>query len=434
MRVSGILLHIAPLLLCCLSLKHSYEASSGVVASVVKGEPADEAKGDQRQPEKDASKGDSKDSEGATKTTVRPPPTAVEIEQNVSLAAEMYRDALVAFPHPAGQLLQVLYNLASVHLPKSPISWLAANNQNAMYALKGQLILKFLLGFGLLLPSLTAMLRWQLDGHPPHPFLLSEDSTPDWPRWQHDLCQICALVGIDLMMLSLVEYDWDWSMHYLCIALFLLTLVGLGSFLYCVFNAKSSPYKVGSEFSKRCGQDSKSFEVSTQYQDVNRTLPHLMIVAVCQILLLSFYMGEMMRKVELNRSAYLFWTAAVPMQIIARTQMGRSFCAEMFFWNTMLHAKEGRMIKCGDDENATYIEINYAQLVLRAVVSFICNNLGLMLIAYTLPLFMMSSATPIDFVKDCFAVVFITTLDDCDSVTLSLANPPELQADSESPS
>merc|ERR1712167_101262 len=55
--------------------------------------------------------------------------------------------------------------------------------------------------------------------------------------------------------------------------------------------------------------------------------------------------------------------------------------------------------------------------IIRCIMDFCINGLGRSLVAYTFPI-MLCVEGPLDFVKDCTAVLFISTLDDNDKIEL----------------
>merc|ERR1719446_126874 len=150
------------------------------------------------------------------------------------------------------------------------------------------------------------MMKWHFAGKPPHPFLLA-DKAVDWRPWVHDLVQIMALVGMDLMLLSCAQSNWEMTMYWLRIILGFIFFFGFVNFLYSV-TSKNSPYYTPSK---------DSLPASSQYQDVAKSLPHITIVLLTQMILMKFYLNEMSRFVPFTMDAYKFWLCAIPIQVIA---------------------------------------------------------------------------------------------------------------------
>lgn len=272
-------------------------------------------------------------------------------------------------------------------------------------------LVKILLGALLLAPAVPAILRWDMSGHPPHPFLLSENAVT-WPVWLYDLVQHSAIVGVDLILLGCVEYDWRRTMLYTSILFAIRAVLGFAAFTYSVTN-KHSPY--GKHSWDNCfGADNGALEITNKFQDIGTSLVHLVVLLLAQMTFFTFFVGEMMHPAAMTPSAYKYWAAAIPMQIISRNLMGRSFCNEIQFWNLLFHAsaEAGTQLQREFGGKTITIAANPVRICIRALMSFYVNNISMSLVAITLPLFMMTAPTDIDFVKDCFAVVFITTLDD----------------------
>jgi hypothetical protein len=334
-------------------------------------------------------------------------------------------------------------------------------------------IAKVVLGVVLLLPSMPSMIGWQLSLHAPYPFLLSQNSVPSWPNNLYELVSAMSLLGLDLILLGAVEYDWHLTMYWLRIWLFLqYGVLGFICHFYGIISV-NSPYESEKKkvlvpeqndggaldeaataptaaplrdtmFSNVMGsvaivrssagqlhQHVKAWvyvppplQATTQYQDVGTPLVRLCILTVAQTIMIYFYFNAMEAEGALTPQAYSFWMAAIPVQIVAKTQMGTPFCEEICFWNDILHAEAGSVVQRGDDKDAPTIQLSYSSCLIRAAMSYYANCWNIALIALTLPLFLLSAATGGDFVKDCFAVVFITTLDDLGESVSLLIKPP----------
>jgi len=360
---------------------------------------------------------------------------------------------------------------------KSPFIWDNPHdreNVNKLQQIAGRIdwiIGKVVLGVLLLSPALPSMIEWSLSGHSPYPFLLNQNSVPSWPNNLYELVSAMALLGVDLILLAGVEYDWHLTMYWLRLILILqFGVLGFALHAWCIVSEtspyRSKPVPVPVEdasdskaedasaspaspfrdalFSKVMGtvqraqsqvghfQDQVQAWVhmpapllaSTQYQDVGTPLVRLCVLFLAQCILVSFYCNAVEEQVELTPKAYAFWIAAIPMQIIAKQMMGAPFCQEISFWNDMLHSDADAVVQRGDDESSPTIQMSKTSCIIRSAMSYYANNFCIALIALTLPLFMLAAESEIEFVKDCFAVVFITTLDDLsESVALHIKPP-----------
>jgi hypothetical protein len=278
------------------------------------------------------------------------------------------------------------------------------------------ILFKLILGFLLLLPSMPNMIMWEAKGNPPHPFILPQEAVPNWRASSYDLCQVMALVGIDLLFLGGLEYNWQTAVT---LFRFFITARAVQGFIVFTYGVtRGSTYRKESEEKK----DTVTIIAENRFQDFTTSLVHISVLIAAQMTFMKFYTWEMTKPMPFTARSYVYWLAAVPMQVVARGLMGRSFCHECTFWHTMLHIRETDIIKAGElDDEAEPIDIKYSSVVIRSLMSFYVNNLSMAWIALSLPVFTMSAPTDIDFVKDCFAIVFITTLDDLpDNVTLTV--------------
>merc|ERR1719158_933997 len=65
----------------------------------------------------------------------------------------------------------------------SPFSFLSVAHGNKLRQIAGRVdwrLAKVVLGVLLLLPALPYMIRWQLSGHSPYPFLLNPNAVESW--------------------------------------------------------------------------------------------------------------------------------------------------------------------------------------------------------------------------------------------------------------
>jgi hypothetical protein len=281
---------------------------------------------------------------------------------------------------------------------------------------------KIVVGVLLVLPSMPWWLAWEMEGNPPHPFILAEDAVPKWKQWMYDTAQVMALVGLDLILLGGVEWNWPVAMQIFSVFVMGRSIQGFIVFLIGVLRAKSK-FSNDSEDEDSAKANSETVVAENKFQDFSTSLVHVTILIFAQITFMTFYTYDMCKPTPLTPRAYMYWLAAIPMQIVARGLMGRSFCHECTFWHSMLHLKETDRVIMGEEDDKSdkeYIDLHWRDVIYRAILSFYCNNISMSLIAWSLPIFTMSAPTDIDFVKDCFAIVFITTLDDEDGVTITV--------------
>merc|ERR1719199_1710857 len=150
-------------------------------------------------------------------------------------------------------------------------------------------------------------------------------------------------------------------------------VIGFSLFMYSVMSTRSA-YSDGAR--GKSSEEDEPLAAESQYQDLDLSLVRLFVVLIVQTILIWMYAQEMVKIVPLSYKAYKYWLCSIPMQIIARELMGRSFCAELRLWYRLLHAKEGSIVQRGDDDaNAKTFKAHYPDFLARAMMSYYANCL-----------------------------------------------------------
>lgn len=282
-------------------------------------------------------------------------------------------------------------------------------------------ILLIVIGMVLVGPVLPANFKWSLSGQPPDPFILCKEAVPTWPRWVYDAVHFSAILGMDLMMLGGIQYSWDTTL--LCVRIFIFVyffFFGFACFLYTVLSKNSA---VGAAQNKL---EEEPLVADNRYQNFGTSSLKVSVVLIGTMIFMSYYMDHLTAEVKISEHprAYLYFFAGIPMQILAEGMLGPPFTSETHFWYRMLNAEKGSRVQVGSGRTAQIVDLDFRECLLRAMMAYWANLVCCSTLVFTLPLFLMCSDANIDFVKDCFAIVFIATLDMLnDSIDHKLLSP-----------
>jgi len=120
-----------------------------------------------------------------------------------------------------------------------------------------------------------------------------------------------------------------------------------------------------------------------------------------------------------KRADFFFWSSVI-VQLMVVTQVGTSFDERCVWWLYMLSTKLNNVVldrdPSGPDTEALGIRLRSTAFTVfpRFFFSFVVNGCCMDFIFLILPLLLMGAETPIDYVKDTFAVAYIVTLDNID--------------------
>jgi len=119
-----------------------------------------------------------------------------------------------------------------------------------------------------------------------------------------------------------------------------------------------------------------------------------------------------------KRADFFFWSAVI-VQLMAVTQVSTSFDERCFWWLYMLSTKLSSIVLDRDPDTDTQAigirlwSTGFTALP-RFLFSFVVNGCCMDFIFLIIPFLLMEAASPIDYVKDTFAVAYIVTLDNID--------------------
>jgi hypothetical protein len=147
------------------------------------------------------------------------------------------------------------------------------------------------------------------------------------------------------------------------------------------------------------------------YLNVARPFVDVLLRFVAQSLLVWYYVSGIMPSILVldNRvMANVMRIVTIPfIQMQMRKGMGNVFFDELVVWRELLRSHRFKIKKTGDIK-----ELSQMILRLRQLMSFVSNEVYYVYLVTTLLHLISTSEDPLDFVKDVFAVAFITTLDD----------------------
>jgi len=157
--------------------------------------------------------------------------------------------------------------------------------------------------------------------------------------------------------------------------------------------------------------------ISNQYEDLTTPFTKILLLFTCQATLGFYYVYELNHRSSDNKlegiSPWRWFIGVCLCTIAGESELGSAFEAD--YWFFLLNQKE--LI---DKQRRIYgcITVTYrAEVWIRAVMSLIVNMIIRRIILGTAPIFL-GVESPMDFIKDCLAVFFITKLDDMEQTFL----------------
>lgn len=162
----------------------------------------------------------------------------------------------------------------------------------------------------------------------------------------------------------------------------------------------------------------------TMYLDMTLPLLQIFVVFIAQVAVFWFFMASILATFNFATVNYAFWLVA-----FLAMQMTMIFCRgedSVLGFAFPVHEVYRLWVKCGPGmsgsmmlswpdspkEKTALIEVTKAALIFRGVLGFFCNAILREIMAYTIPLMLMSFSEPMDFVVYCVGVNFICTVDD----------------------
>jgi len=208
------------------------------------------------------------------------------------------------------------------------------------------------------------------------------------------------VLGLDLAALSLLQQ--------------LQTQGFLGVFIMVMFNVKFTHVLFhGRELEPPPPDEERSIEVHSLYEDVTSDFMQLVVVFTAQsCLFLYLFYASFVQYTDASDVTYHFWVTAYLVQmsgIFKRgkdSQLGPTWNIERF--SGMTHMNEDVEYQKGEEWHS----VAQWKMQVRRVMGFTVNTVYRDLIAFLTPIVLMQSDDAMDFVQNCFAVSYITQLDD----------------------
>jgi len=154
-------------------------------------------------------------------------------------------------------------------------------------------------------------------------------------------------------------------------------------------------------------------EVHSLYEDVTSDFVQLVVVFTAQsCLFLYLFYASFVQYTDANDITYHFWVTAYLVQMSGMfkrgkdSQLGPTWNIERF--SGMTHMNENVEYQAGEEWHS----VAQWKMQVRRVMGFTVNTLYRDLIAFLVPIVLMQSDDAMDFVQNCFAVSYITQLDD----------------------
>jgi hypothetical protein len=219
--------------------------------------------------------------------------------------------------------------------------------------------------------------------------------------------------------------------------------------ILCLVNAVMSMFMLAH---KRDVRKKGGFTSENVYASLEKPKTQVCFIFAGQLLLTAFMLYSMSEKLHAHPSyhssvvkrhdepadghvRYVYWIAAyiaVQMSVIYNrgndSAVGHVFAAGL--WENLLSICDSvdfqhRMYHAVGDDDSAYeapLDITRANIAMRACMDFIINGLGREIISSVLPVLLMSSRHPLDFVFNSLAVTFISTLDDMSDVIFKVTD------------
>jgi len=154
--------------------------------------------------------------------------------------------------------------------------------------------------------------------------------------------------------------------------------------------------------------------IRDRYQLLSSKFTTISLLFLCQFTLGLFYIYALNNKTDgwSNTSGWRWFISVLLVNLAGEEEVGNSFSFR--FWLQLVRTTNPRM-----DNTTTFCcccPFKYrTEAIIRGIMSMIVNMFIRRIIFCTAPIFLATSESPIDFIKDCLAVFFITKLDELDN-------------------
>mmetsp|Transcript_69368 Transcript_69368/g.206604 ORF Transcript_69368/g.206604 Transcript_69368/m.206604 type:complete len:407 (+) Transcript_69368:70-1290(+) len=156
----------------------------------------------------------------------------------------------------------------------------------------------------------------------------------------------------------------------------------------------------------------------SMYMDLTVGFHSILPIFIIQLSLMAFYIDELndpsSDTKDSSKVEFGYWLVGVLIQLFAANQLlGSPYNGQ--FWKQVLTADpENPVCKVSEKSVRVFgvVQCRYWRVwLIRSWMDFLVNSIARDMLMYTFPI-MLCVEEPLDFVKDCCAVFFITTLDD----------------------
>jgi len=208
------------------------------------------------------------------------------------------------------------------------------------------------------------------------------------------------VLGLGLAALSLLQ-QWQ-------------TRGFLGVFIMVIANVTFTHVLFqGRELQQPRGDEHRTIEVHSLYEVVTSDFMQLVVVFTTQsCLLLYLFYASFVQYTDANDVICHFWVTAYLVQMSAMFNRGKDSVLGPT-WNLERFASLVHMNRNVEyQEGGDWRSIPQWQMQVRRVMGYTVNTLYRDLVAFLTPIVLMQSDDEMDFVQNCFAVSYITQLDD----------------------
>jgi len=206
-------------------------------------------------------------------------------------------------------------------------------------------------------------------------------------------------LGLDLMILSVAQRNPVVGFIGI-MAIILLQSVIL------FFYEKLKAFSMRLSFEKPREATEMEIEVDNVFLDLPSPFAESFVRFLGQTVLIGYYWQYLFTLSKFDNLS--FWLATLPVQLLAKHQMGSPYQDIRYKWKMIFSSCQYRLADTGDLKKMNA----RSELNIRCWMSWFVNHVYYQSLILSVPLMLMQSETGIDFVKDAFAVMFIPTLDD----------------------
>lgn len=251
-----------------------------------------------------------------------------------------------------------------------------------------------------------------------------------WGKWlkfgyeEHFWVQAIFAFGINILILHHLQYAVTVKMAMAHVCALLTAQASFQSYMWSKSELTSvrATSKRQSVLSQEVTEE--EFQCETMYLDFALPVDQVCVLFAAQCCISWFYMTYILANFNIETVNYTFWVVAyLAMQmtmIFCRggdSALGKAFPSHDVF--VLWMDANNIMFRLKDSDKPPF-SVGRANIFLRGVTGFFCNSVLREILAYTIPLMLMSFTEPMDFVVYCVGVNFICTIDDTKDRTYTI--------------